>query len=75
MSVPTPTDSEIRAHSGDLEEGWRWLKSTVRVGQCEWDSAIWFDTKRSSYLLPMKADMRKRENITAGTIIDVSLWV
>ena len=75
VSVPIPIALEIRAHARNLEEGWGRLKSTVRVGLSEWDTAIWFDTKRSTYLLPMKADMRKRENITAGTIIDVSLWV
>lgn len=39
------------------------LKATARIGNTEWQSAIWFDTKADVYLLPLKAELRKKEKI------------
>ena len=36
-------------------EGWGRLKATAKIGNSEWATAIWFDTKINTYLLPLKA--------------------
>jgi hypothetical protein len=45
------------------------------VGNTKWDTAIWFDTKKKTYLLPLKADVRKKEKLEAGDTIEVTLWL
>ncbi len=46
-----------------LEEGWGRLKMTAKIGNTQWETAIWFDTKLNTYLLPLKAEIRKRKKI------------
>jgi hypothetical protein len=39
------------------------LKATAQIGDSIWKTAIWFDTKLNTYLLPLKAAIRKKELI------------
>lgn len=63
----------IRKNHGVSEEGWGRLKSTAVIGQTEWSTAIWFDTKAAGYILPIKASVRKAEDIRTGSTVAVTL--
>ncbi|MEL1242402.1 DUF1905 domain-containing protein [Flavobacterium flavipallidum] len=73
ISLPKNLAIEIRSALQSEEEGWGRLKAIAKTGKSEWKTAIWFDTKKNSYLLPLKAEIRKKENITAGKIIPITL--
>ena len=73
VSVPNSISREIRTMLRSEEEGWGRLKAIAVIGKSQWKTAIWFDTKRDEYLLPLKADIRKKETIEVGKIIGVSL--
>lgn len=75
ISLPKPMSKEIRNLLQWQEEGWGRLKARARIGNSSWDTAIWFDTKQDTYLLPLKATIRTREKIVPGTAIDVTIWV
>lgn len=75
VTLPTEMSAEIRTHLKEFEEGWGRLKARAQINQHLWDTAIWFDTKTQSYLLPLKADVRKKEVIFVGTPIEVTLWL
>ena len=75
ISVPEDVSKEIRENLKWQEEGWGRLKITAEIGSSQWKTSIWFDTKRNTYLLPLKADIRKKENIESGNIIDVIIWI
>ena len=75
ISVPENVSMEIRENLKWQEEGWGRLKITAEIGSSQWKTSIWFDTKRNTYLLPLKADIRKKENIESGNIIDVIIWI
>lgn len=64
---------EIRETLKSEEEGWGRLKATAEIGKTQWKTAMWFDTKRNTYLLPLKAAIRKKENIEAGNIIKAAV--
>ena len=66
---------EIRSILKFQEEGWGRLKAVAKIGKSEWKTAIWFDTKINTYLLPLKAEIRKKENISAEKEIDVTIWL
>ncbi|WPR70238.1 DUF1905 domain-containing protein [Flavobacterium sp. NG2] len=63
VSLPKEMAKEIRCSLKLEEEGWGRLKAIAKVGKTEWKTAIWFDTKANTYLLPLKAEIRKKENI------------
>jgi hypothetical protein len=75
VSLPEATGAEIRILLKSSEEGWGRLKATAKIGTTEWKTAIWFDTKRNTYLLPVKADIRTKEKLTIGKAFTVAIWV
>lgn len=75
ISMPQEMASEIRNMLKQEEQGWGRLNAIVVIGKTEWKTAIWFDTKRHTYLLPVKADVRKSEKLSAGKSYQISIWV
>ena len=59
-SLPIAVSSEIRKHYKHEEEVWGRLKVKAQIGKMKWGTAIWFDTKQNCYLLPLKAEIRKK---------------
>lgn len=75
LALSEKTSEEIRVLFRSSEEGWGRLKATAKIGNTEWNTAIWFDTKRNTYLLPIKAMIRSQENLMLGEDIITTIWV
>lgn len=75
VSLPTKASNEIRKNLKWQEEGWGRLKATAKIGNSEWKTAIWFDTNHDTYLLPIKAEIRKKENIELDKEIKTIVWI
>jgi hypothetical protein len=75
VSLPLKLSREIRNTFISEEAGWGRLPAIARTGNSEWKTAIWFDTKWNTYLLPLKAEIRKKENISAGKTIQVDVFI
>jgi hypothetical protein len=75
VSLPVKLSNEIRTVFKMDEEGWGRLKAVAQIGSTEWKTAIWFDTKRNAYLLPLKAEIRKKEQLLIDKIVQVTIWV
>jgi len=74
-SLPKEMTKEIRDSLKSEEEGWGRLKATAKIGNSEWKTAIWFDTKINTYLLPLKAEIRKKEHIKTGKQVTITIWL
>ncbi|GAB5473760.1 MAG: DUF1905 domain-containing protein [Maribacter sp.] len=75
VSLPTEVSKEIRALFGKHEEGWGRLKVVALVGDTQWKTAIWFDTKGNTYLLPLKATVRKQERMVIGEVREITILI
>ncbi|MBM3177212.1 MAG: DUF1905 domain-containing protein [Bacteroidetes bacterium] len=75
ISLPESVTKEIRKQFKSQEQGWGRLKITAQTGKSKWATAIWFDTRRRTYLLPLKKEIRVRERIYVGGVIDVIVGV
>lgn len=75
VSLPESISNAIRNNSKTEEEGWGRLKVTAQIGQTKWRTAIWFDTKMNTYLLPLKAEIRKKEIVEINKILLVIIWI
>ena len=51
------------------------MKITAKIGGSQWATAIWFDTKLDTYLLPVKAEIRKKEKFETGSEVEVTIWI
>ncbi|WP_035483138.1 DUF1905 domain-containing protein [Gaetbulibacter saemankumensis] len=74
-SVPNFISKEIRENLKWQEEGWGRMKAIAEIGSKRWETAIWFDTKRNTYILPIKAEIRKKLNLTTNDMIHLTIWV
>ncbi len=75
VSLPKKISKEIRTLLKSEEEGWGRLKATAKIGETEWLTAIWFDTKQDTYLLPLKAEVRVKKGLGTDDLVEVSIWV
>ncbi|MEK7132256.1 MAG: DUF1905 domain-containing protein [Patescibacteria group bacterium] len=75
MSVPKKQSEEIRKLFGAMKRGWGSLPVMVTIGKTSWKTSIFPDKKVNAYLLPLKANVRKKENVSAGDIITFSLEI
>jgi hypothetical protein len=75
ISLPKKISKEIRNTFKPDEQGWGRLPVTARIGNTEWKTAIWFDTKADTYLLPLKSEIRKKENLVIDKIANVIVLI
>lgn len=60
VSLPPKLSVKIRSQFKTEERGWGRLNVSAEINFIRWDTSIWYDTKRETYLLPMKAEIRKK---------------
>lgn len=75
ISLPKQISEEIRNHFKWQEEGWGRLKVEAQIGNYKWDTAIWFDTKLETYLLPIKAEIRSILKLEIKKNSEIRIWV
>jgi len=75
VSLPIDMSTEIRETFRSEEEGWGRLKASAKIGNTEWQTAIWFDTKLNTYLLPVKAEVRKKEKVGVVEAVEVRIYI
>lgn len=63
LAIPKKQGAEIKKKFGEHAKGWGSLPVVVTVGKTTWDTSIFPDSKSSTYLLPLKATVRKIEEI------------
>ncbi len=73
--LPQEMANEIREQLKWQEEGWGRMKVSAKIGNSEWKTSIWFDTKHETYILPLKAEIRKKEKIEIDKEVEVIIGV
>jgi Domain of unknown function (DUF1905) len=70
VNVPCDVAMAIKHVSKSFTGGFGSVKVHVKLGNSAWDTSIFPDSKRQTYLLPIKAAIRKQENITVGDEVE-----
>jgi hypothetical protein len=70
--VPAANAVHIRAHSLADRGGFGSVRVEARIGDVVWRTSV-FPQKTGGYLLPVKADVRRRAGIAAGDEVRVEL--
>jgi Domain of unknown function (DUF1905) len=75
VNLPADSAGEItyfsKALNGGKRIGWGSVRVTVQVGKTVWQTSLFPDSKNKSYVLPIKAAVRKAENIIEGKPVKV----
>jgi hypothetical protein len=73
VTVPQEYGEELRMMRGE-RRGFGAIRVSVRIGQTTWQTSI-FPNKDGSYVLPVKAAVRKAETLKDGDPLTVHLEV
>ena len=72
ITVPERQSLEIRAESFAGRGGFGSVKVEATIGAATWRTSV-FPQKEGTYLLPVKADVRRQTGIAAGDEVRVGL--
>ena len=75
VTLPKKQSIEIKKKFGAMKRGWGSLPVIVTIGKTSWKTSIFPDKKAGAYLLPLKADVRKKEKFGVGDTISLSIEV
>lgn len=73
--LPKERAVDIKKRFGSLQKGWSSLPVKVNIGKTNWRTSIFYDRRSETYLLPLKAEVRKKEEIIHGDIVTFSIEV
>ena len=74
VPVPDAPAQELRRASSIVSYGWGMIPVEARLGETLFTTALF--PKDGTYLLPLKAAVRRRANVTAGDVVEaeLTLW-
>ena len=72
VTVPEDQSAEIKAQALGSRRGFGSVRVEARIGDVVWRTSV-FPLSSDGYLLPVKAEVRKRANLAAGDELAVSL--
>lgn len=75
IGIPKTQGVQIKKKFGTHAKGWGSLPVTVTVGKTTWNTSIFPDKQSGSYLLPLKAKIRKAESIEDDSTISYILQI
>jgi hypothetical protein len=71
VTLPVGLAEEIRAEREHRPFGS--VPVRVTIGATTWTTSVFADKKSGSYLLPVKAEVRRKEHLDDGDSVDVEL--
>ena len=73
VSVPEVLCEGIADASALVTYGWGMVPVTVRLGASEWTTSLW--PKDGGYIVPLRAEVRRREEVDLGETVTVGLTI
>lgn len=73
VTVPGQQSHELKTISSAVTYGWGVIPVHVQIGNTEWQTSLF--PKDDRYLVPIKASVRKAENLQEGDYVAVRLEV
>jgi hypothetical protein len=73
VTVPAKQSRDLKAILGFVTYGWGMIPVHVRIGKIEWTTSMF--PKDGRYIVPIKASVRKAENLELGNKVTIRLEV
>jgi hypothetical protein len=75
ITLPEDISDQIDARATGPRRGFGSVRVRVTIGATTWTTSVFPDSKRGAYVLPVKAEVRRREGLAAGARATVNLHV
>lgn len=73
ITLPAKLAAEIEAFHRDLKKDFGTISVSATIGKSKWQTSIFKDKKHRSYLLPVKAEIRRKEKLEAGVRVRLTI--
>lgn len=73
VTLPSDLSQRIRTLTTGQLKPFGSFRVKCQTGLSKWETSLFADTRRRAFLLPVKADVRRREGIKPGDTIEVSI--
>ena len=73
VTLPTDLSKRIRTLTTGLRKPFGSFHVRAHTGKTSWETSLFADQKRGAFVLPVKADVRRREKIALGDTIEVTV--
>ena len=74
LTIPEELSDEIRAHGLLRRAGFGSVRVEASIGDIRWRTSV-FPQKSGGYILPVKADVRRRADISDGDDVSLTLEI
>lgn len=75
LTIPKKQSEEIKETFAKKARGWGSLPVEVKLGKMVWKTSIFPDKKSGTYLLPLKAEVRRKEGVDHEDTVDYSITI
>ncbi len=75
LTIPKKESLEIANTFHAFKKGWGSLPVEVKIGRTTWKTSIFPDRKSGTFLLPVKASVRRAEGIFEGDIVAYAIKI
>lgn len=73
VTLPPDISDDIEARTIGLRRGFGSVRVRVTVGNVTWSTSVFPDKRRAAFILPIKKDVRSKEDLQAGDRLEVAL--
>lgn len=74
LTLPRELTEGLKTLRGK-SRAWGSMRVEVRLGDSCWSTSLFPDTRSGAFLLPIKAEVRRREGVKAGDPVRVSIEI
>ena len=74
ITVPKKESGELKEMFGPYHRGWGSIPVRVTIGESSWKTSIFWE-KKGTYILPIKKEIRRAENIGNGDLVTLGLLI
>jgi hypothetical protein len=77
ITLPEDKSEEIKffSENNSKRRGWGAVRVQATIGDTTWETSIFPYSKTNAYILPVKADVRKKEKILVDNVVKVKLKI
>lgn len=75
ITIPEDVSLEIERQFRHVRRGWGSLPVQVTIRTTTWETSIFPDKKLRAYLLPVKAEVRKKEKLVADDRVQFTVRI
>lgn len=73
VTLPSDMSKEIKENFSTGQKGFGSIRVEATIGDFTWNTSIFPDNKLNAYLLPIKAEARKKTGISDGDRVTTSI--